>query len=88
MVQAMLLGALRRSEVLELSLEDGPVGERRLFIAEGKGGHRRIVPISGKFLRESRRLPGSRTPRDQHDQNVRGVLEGPRRGHDAVQAQA
>jgi len=35
MVQAMLLGALRRSEVLGISLEDVRVGERRLLIAEG-----------------------------------------------------
>lgn len=50
MVEAMLLGGLRRCEVLGLRLEDilediRP-GERRVFIAAGKGGHQRIVPIS------------------------------------------
>src|SRR5215468_3908538 len=37
MVLAMLLGGLRRCEVLGLQLADVNAGERRLFIAEGKG---------------------------------------------------
>ena len=51
MVAAMLLGGLRRCEVLGLRLEDLRPGERRVFIAEGKGGHQRIVPISDQFFR-------------------------------------
>jgi nucleobase:cation symporter-1, NCS1 family len=50
MVEAMLLGGLRRCEVLGLRLEDLKSGEHRLFIAEGKGGHQRIVPISPRFF--------------------------------------
>ena len=50
MVQAMLLGGLRRCEVLGLRLGDVNAGERRLFIAEGKGGRQRIVPVSGRFF--------------------------------------
>ena len=50
MAQAMLLGGLRRCEVLGLRLEDLRVGERQLFIAEGKGGHQRVIPISPTFL--------------------------------------
>ena len=46
MVLAMLLGGLRRCEVLGLRLKDVRVAERSLFIAEGKGGHQRIVPIA------------------------------------------
>lgn len=38
MIQAMLLGGLRRCEVLGLGLGDIKVGERRVFIADGKGG--------------------------------------------------
>jgi len=38
MVLAMVLGGLRRCEVLGLSLADVRVGDRSLFIAEGKGG--------------------------------------------------
>ena len=41
MVEAMVLGGLRRCEVLGLRLEDLRVGQRRVFIAEGKGGHER-----------------------------------------------
>lgn len=50
MVEAMLLGGLRRSEVLGLRLADLNPGERRVFIAAGKGGHQRVVPISARFF--------------------------------------
>src|SRR5919109_2297858 len=45
MVEAMVLGGLRRCEVLGLRLADLRPGERRVYVAEGKGGHSRIVPI-------------------------------------------
>src|ERR1019366_3899538 len=48
MVLAMVLGGLRRCEVLGLRLEDVLVAERRVFITQGKGGHQRIVPISSR----------------------------------------
>jgi site-specific recombinase XerD len=50
MVEVMLLRGLRRCEVLGLRLADVHPGEKRVFIAEGKGGHQRIVPISGRFF--------------------------------------
>jgi len=50
MVDAMILGALRRCEVLGLRLADLQPGQRRVFIAEGKGGHQRIVPVSARFF--------------------------------------
>ena len=50
MVQAMALGGLRRCEVLGLRLEDLRLGEWRVFVAEGKGGHQRIVPVSARFF--------------------------------------
>lgn len=50
MVLAMLLGGLRRCEVLGLRLADVRVADRSLFIAEGKGGHQRVVPISNDFF--------------------------------------
>src|ERR1035437_10841828 len=46
MVLAMLLGGLRRCEVLSLRLADVSVGERRLHGC-GKGGRGRVVPGSG-----------------------------------------
>lgn len=54
MVCAMVLGGLRRCEVLGLALGDVQVPERSLFIAEGKGGHQRVVPISNTFFAEPR----------------------------------
>jgi site-specific recombinase XerD len=50
MVEAMLFGALRRCEVLGLRLEDLRLGEHRVFVAEGKGGHQRLVPIAPRFF--------------------------------------
>jgi len=51
MVEAMLLGGgLRRCEVLGLRLDDVNAGERRVFVAEGKGGRQRIVPVSARFF--------------------------------------
>jgi len=37
-------------EVLGLRLEDLHVGQRRVFIGEGKSGHQRIVPVSARFF--------------------------------------
>ncbi|MFD7324005.1 tyrosine-type recombinase/integrase [Streptomyces sp. NPDC059875] len=50
MVLAMLLGGLRRCEVLGLRLGDLSPGGRRVFISEGKGGHQRLIPISAQFF--------------------------------------
>lgn len=82
MVDAMLLGGLRRCEVLGLRFEDINAGERRVFIAEGKGGHQRIVPISSRFFvalaayLADERPEGATTTTDR----VFVVLKGPRRG--------
>jgi integrase/recombinase XerD len=80
MVAGMVLGGLRRCEVLGLRMEDLRVGQRRVFIAEGKGGHQRLIPVSDRFFStvaaylENERPPGLRTDR------VFVVLKGPRRG--------
>ena len=50
MVDAMLLGGLRRCEVLGLRFEDINAGERPVFIADGRGGHQRVVPVSSRFF--------------------------------------
>ena len=44
MFQAMVLGGLRRCEVLGLR------GAGQVFIAQGKGGHQRQDPVSGRFF--------------------------------------
>jgi integrase len=80
MVEAMLLGGLRRCEVLGLRLEDLRPGERRLFIAEGKGGHQRIVPISNRFFRTVADYLQIERPRRSTTDRVFVVLKGRRRG--------
>src|SRR5215467_14258656 len=50
MVLAMVLAGLRRCEVLGLRLADVQVPDRRLFVAEGKGGHQRVIPVADRFL--------------------------------------
>jgi len=80
MIEAMLLGGLRRCEVLGLRLEDIRPGERRLFIAEGKGGHQRIVPISSRFFGTLAAYLEAERPDDAVTDRVFVVLKGPRRG--------
>jgi integrase/recombinase XerD len=78
--RAMVLGGLRRCEVLGLRLDDLHFSERRLFIAGGKGGHQRLIPVSARFFTEvsayldAERLAGAGTGW------VFVVLKGPRRG--------
>jgi site-specific recombinase XerD len=79
MVEAMLLGGLRRTEVLGLRLEDVRTGERRLFIRDGKGGHQRIVPISSRFFSTLASYLECERPQASTDQ-VFVVLKGRRRG--------
>ena len=50
MVLAMLLGGLRRCEVLGLRMRDIRVADRAVFVADGKGGHQRVVPIANTFF--------------------------------------
>jgi site-specific recombinase XerD len=79
MVLAMLLGGLRRCEVLGLCLADVRVADRSVFVADGKGGHQRVVPVAnpffvalGDYLRDER--PVAMTDR------VFLALKGPSRG--------
>lgn len=55
MVAAMLLGGLRRCEVLGLRLGDLQVAQRRVFIANGKGGHQRLIEVCQRKCTSSRR---------------------------------
>lgn len=80
MVDAMLLGGLRRCEVLALRLQDLDPGQRRVFVAEGKGGHQRIVPVSDRFFRHVADYLSGERPRDCASNRVFVVLKGPRRG--------
>ena len=80
MVAAMVLGGLRRCEVLGLRLVDRrPVG-RRVFIADGKGGHQRLVPVSRRFFNHVAAYLESERPAGTNTDYVFVVLKGPRRG--------
>jgi site-specific recombinase XerD len=80
MVEAMVLGGLRRSEVLGLRFEDIRPGERRVFVAEGKGGHQRLVPISSRFFVTFAEYLDSERPEEASTDRLFVVLKGPNRG--------
>lgn len=79
MVAAMVFGGLRRCEVLGLRLGDISIADRNLFIAEGKGGHQRVVPISHHFFAAVGDYLHDERPRVNHDR-LFVVLKAPRRG--------
>jgi integrase/recombinase XerD len=80
MIDAMLLGGLRRCEVLGLRLEDLRVGERRVFVADGKGGRQRLIPISNRFFNSVGRYLDVERPVGVGTDKVFVVLKGTRRG--------
>jgi integrase/recombinase XerD len=80
MVAAMVLGGLRRCEVVGLRLEDVRAGERRVFVADGKGGHQRLVPVSGRFFTAVATYLESERPAGADTDRLFLVLKGPRRG--------
>lgn len=80
MIAAMLLGGLRRCEALGLRLEDVRVGERRLFVANGKGGHQRFVPISPRFFEQLAAYLELERPADADTDLVFVVLNDPDAG--------
>ena len=75
-VEAMLLGGLRRCEVLGLRLEDLRLGEWRVFIADGKGGHQRLVPISQTFFATVAAYLNEERPADAATDRVFVALKG------------
>ena len=84
MVAAMMLGGLRRCEVVGLRLVDLRVAERRVFVADGKGGHQRLVPISARFFEHLAVYLDTERPADADTDAdtdaVFVVLKRPRRG--------
>ena len=80
MVYAMVLGGLRRCEVLGLALGDVQVPERSLFIAEGEGGHHRVVPISNTFFTAVGDYLRDERPKNSGTDRVFVTLKGPNRG--------
>jgi len=89
MVQAMLLGGLRRCEVLGLRLGDIQIADRRLMITSGKGGHERIVPIADRFFTTlAAYLNAERSQVNSSDDHVFVVLKGPTKGNGLTAAGA
>jgi len=80
MVQAMALGALRGAEVIGLRLEDLHLGEWRVFVAEAKGGHQRLVPVSPSFFATVVSYMNNERPASAPTDRLFVVLKGPRRG--------
>jgi integrase/recombinase XerD len=79
MVFAMLLGGLRRCEVLGLRLCDVQVAERSLFVRDGKGGRQRIVPVFNPFFVEVGHYLRAERPKTSTDR-LFVALKGPTRG--------
>jgi integrase/recombinase XerD len=80
MVEAMVFGGLRRNEVLGLRFEDLKPGEKRIFVAEGKGGHSRLIPIADRFFKTVTAYLGEERPRVSSTDRLFVVLKGPNRG--------
>ena len=80
MVLAMVLAGLRRCEVLGLRIADVRTGDRALFIAEGKGGHQRVVPVAGRFLQALGSYLHDERPAAAATDRLFVVLKGSRRG--------
>jgi integrase len=80
MVLAMLLGGLRRCEVLGLRLVDIALADRKVTVTEGKGGHHRVVPVAPGFFAALTDYLHDERPADTATTSVFVVLKGPRRG--------
>jgi site-specific recombinase XerD len=80
MTQAMVLGGLRRCEVLGLRLGDLRLGEWRVLIREGKGGHERLVPLSPTFFSTVARYMDHERPQETTSDALFVALKGARRG--------
>lgn len=70
-----LLAALRTHRDRAMVL-----GGRRVFIAQGKGGHQRLVPVSSRFFVSVAAYLDTERPAQTTTDRVFVVLKGPRRG--------
>ncbi len=75
----MLLGGLRKSEVLGLVLDDINYGQSTVMVREGKGGHQRLVPVSSVALEDTLRYINEERP-STSSKRIFLVLKGPHRG--------
>jgi site-specific recombinase XerD len=80
MLEAMVLGGLRCCEVIGLRLEDLQPTQRRVFIVDGKGGHQRLIPMSGQFFQSVANYLSSERPVPSTSDALFVVLKTSRRG--------
>ena len=80
MLEAMVLGGLRCCEVIGLRLEDLQPTNRRVFIADGKGGHQRLIPMSAQFFQSVSNYLSLERPADSASDALFVVLKTSRRG--------
>lgn len=80
MVALMVHGGLRRCEVLGLRFHDVQIGDGRVFVAEGKGGRQRLVPVAAAFFTALGDYLVGEHPSASVDDHVFVVLKGPHRG--------
>ena len=80
MLEAMVLGGLRCCEVVGLRLEDLQPTQRRVFIADGKGGHQRVVPLSAQFFASVSNYLSTERPSGAVSDRLFVSLKGVRRG--------
>lgn len=80
MVAAMVFGGLRRAEVLGLCFDDIRTADRRVFIADGKGGRQRLIPVSDRFFALVSSYLTTERPTEAATDRVFVVLKGPNRG--------
>ncbi len=80
MFEAMVLGGLRRCEVLGLRLGDLDGARRQVFVVEGKGGHQRQIPISARWFSTVGDYLRIERPAEADTDRVFVVLKGRRRG--------
>ena len=80
MIEAMVLGGLRCCEVIGLRLEDLQPTNRRVFIADGKGGHQRLIPMSAQFFQSVSNYLSMERPADAVSEALFVVLKTARAG--------
>ena len=80
MIEAMVLGGLRCCEVIGLRMEDLQPTQRRVFIADGKGGHQRLIPMSAQFFQSVSNYLSMERPADAASDALFVVLKSSRRG--------
>jgi integrase/recombinase XerD len=80
MFEAMVLGGLRRCEVLGLRLDDLDAARRQVFIVEGKGGHQRQIPITRRWFVTVGDYMRIERPKEAITDRLFVVLKGQRRG--------